>query len=121
MTKNLLILQLFVSFLTSMLFVYMQGILAAVSALLGAIICIVPGLFFAIIFLRPGSEAKRTLHNFYWGALVKWALTLALFAWVLQWTSLYSLAMFIGFIAAQSTFWLVPLFIGTKPNNKTTM
>lgn len=88
---------------------------AAYSALIGAVCCVLPNLYFALrVFnLSNGRSARSTLRAFYFGAAGKFIVTMALFIVAFRFVSpLNVLAMFAGFIIAQSVNWVVPLLEG---------
>jgi len=85
---------------------------AAYSALLGAVCCVLPNVYFALrVFnLSSGRSARLTLRTFYIGAAGKFIVTAALFIVAFRFVSpLNALAMFGGFIVVQAVNWAAPL------------
>ncbi len=99
-----------------------SGVEAAYSALLGAVCCVLPNVYFALrVFnLSNGRSARSTLRNFYIGAMGKFIVTAALFIVAFRFVSpLNALAMFGGFIVVQAINWAAPLLeSGDSGNNR---
>lgn len=90
-----------------------QGRLAAVSALLGGAIAVIPNAFLAGRLLSPwaGASAKALLRAAWLGAIGKLVLTALLFAVVLvTMRPISALGLFGGFIATQLVIFGAPLF-----------
>lgn len=81
------------------------------SFLWGGIICIVPNAYFAYkFFAKTGAQAARQIiAAFYVGEMVKFIITIALFLIVFKFFNTNKLAIFIGYIVAQITFWVTAL------------
>jgi ATP synthase protein I len=89
-----------------------QGRLAAVSALLGGAIAVIPNAFLAARLLSPGagSSAKALLRAAWLGEVGKLVLTALLFAIVLgTMRPVSALGLFGGFIATQLVIFGAPL------------
>ena len=89
-----------------------QGRIAAVSALLGGAIAVVPNAFLAARLLAPaaGTSAKRLLRAAWLGEIGKLVLTALLFAVVfVSVRPLSAIAVFGGFIGAQLVIFGAPL------------
>jgi ATP synthase protein I len=89
---------------------------AALSWLLGSIICVVPNAFVAALMLVRRTDARAALRALYWGEAGKLALTVALFVIVFERVRpLRPGWLFAGLIATQS----ISLFalIWTRGNN----
>ena len=84
---------------------------AAIAAIAGGMVCVIPNLFFVWKFfaLTGATKAKAIVKNFFLAEVIKLVLTLALFAVALVKLQLEPLPLFIGFIAAQLVFWFAPL------------
>lgn len=92
-----------------------QGQIAAVSALLGGVIAVVPNAFLAARLIAPhaGASAKRLLRAAWLGEIGKLVLTALLFAVVFASVRPLSAAgVFAGFIAAQLAIFGMPLLGG---------
>jgi ATP synthase protein I len=90
-----------------------QGQLAAVSALLGGGIAVIPNAFLAARLLAPkaGSSGKSLLRAAWLGEIGKLVLTALLFTMVLVTIRPISgMGLFGGFIAAQAVIFAAPLF-----------
>jgi ATP synthase protein I len=93
-----------------------RGEPAALSWLLGSVICVVPNAFIAALLLVRRTDARAALRAVYWGEAGKFALTVALFVAVFQRVRpLQAGWLFAGLIATQT----VNLFAltWTKGNN----
>ncbi len=90
---------------------------AAVSALVGGIVCILPNAYFAAkLFKHNGARAARQIVNgFYKGEALKLILSVALFALVFKYLNVNPLVFFVTYIAAQMVFWFAPLLFAYKP------
>ena len=94
-----------------------QGQLAALSALLGGAIAVVPNAFLAARLLSPkaGANAEAMLRAAWIGEIGKLVLTALLFAAVfVAVRPLSVIGLFAGFIAAQLVFFGVPLVGGAR-------
>jgi ATP synthase protein I len=111
----ILLAQLAASLLTSAAFAVLQGKVAAVSALLGGAIAVIPNAFLAARLSTPkaGADARAMLKAAWLGEIGKLALTALLFAAVfVAVRPLSALAVFGGFIAAQLMVFGAPLIGG---------
>lgn len=88
---------------------WLKGSFSAYSAGLGALIAVIPQLFFAKkAFAKQGARAARQIMNaFYLGEAIKWALTFVLFAIVFIKTKPDAIALISAFAITQIA---VPLF-----------
>ena len=98
--------------------VYMgyQGKQAAISALIGGMVCIIPNLYLAAkLFQHRGAHAaRRIVRNFYWGEAVKIFLTMLMFALVFIYIPINPQALFITFIVVQLCMWLAPWLVNHR-------
>ena len=93
-----------------------QGEAAALSWLLGSVICVAPNAFVAALMLVRRTDGRAALRALYWGEAGKLVLTVALFVAAFRHVPpLRAGWLFAGLIAAQS----VSLFalIWTRGNN----
>jgi ATP synthase protein I len=82
----------------------------AYSICLGGIIWLLPNFYFAYkVFHQVETQAKDFIKVFYRSELLKLALSALLFIAIVKWLSVALGAILIGYMAAQVTFWLVPL------------
>jgi ATP synthase protein I len=101
--------------LVALMLALWQGQLAAVSALLGGAIAVVPNAFLAARLLKPqaGTSAEAMLKAAWIGEVGKVALTALLFAAVFVAVRPLSAAgLFSGFVAAQLVVFGAPFFEG---------
>ena len=98
-----------------------QGQLAAVSALLGGAIAVVPNAFLAARLLSPraNANAEALLRAAWIGEIGKLALTVLLFIAVfVAVRPISAIGLFGGFVAAQLVIFGVPLIGGARQNGK---
>lgn len=101
---SVLLAQLLVSMIVAAAFAVWQGQVAAVSALLGGAVAVIPNAFLAARLMTPaaGGNASSLLRAAWIGEIGKLVLTVVLFAAVFASVRpLSALAVFGGFIAAQ--------------------
>lgn len=94
------------------------GANAAVSALLGGMVCVVPNAYFARkLFKYQGARsAKQIVNSFYKGEAMKIILSVLLFTAVFVWIKITPLAFFAAYIMILMTHWFAPLIIVNKQN-----
>lgn len=117
----ILIAQVLISGAVALALALWQGQLAAVSALLGGAVAVVPNAFLAARLLKPGAgaSAEAMLRAAWIGELGKLALTVLLFAAVfLTVRPISAVGLFSGFVAAQMVIFAVPFFGGAGQDGK---
>jgi len=89
---------------------------AALSAILGGIVAIVPSLLFALkLFRHSGARAAREIvRGFYIGEALKIASSIALFTIVFIYYKVEPLIFFVTYIAVVMTHWFSPLIIDNQ-------
>jgi ATP synthase protein I len=83
----------------------------AFSFLFGGIICILPNAYFAHkLFAKTGAQVVRSIiASFYICEVVKYVITGLLFVIAFKYLNTNKLALFVGYIVAQLTFWITAL------------
>ena len=116
--KRLLAWQLGITLLLASIAIVVSGLTAAVSALLGGSVSIVPNAYFARkLFRHQGAHAaKQIVSSFYKGEASKIALSIVMFALVFKFFIITPLIFFIVYIVVQMLFWFAPLIFATKQN-----
>lgn len=111
--RRLLICQLSITVLFAAIALLLSSTTAAMSALLGGMVSIVPTAYFAIkLFRYQGARAARQIVNsFYKGEALKLILTIALFALVFKFFNIIPLVFFATYIVVQMMFWFAPLIV----------
>ena len=108
--------------LSSILGVWL-GKTAACSALVGAVIAIVPNFYLARRLLRrgPGATPSESLRGIYTGELLKIAFTIALFVIAIRLLDVVFLIVVASYLAMVAVNWLALLFIdvGEAPRSPT--
>lgn len=91
---------------------------AAISAMLGGIVCIVPNAYFAMkLFKYQGARsAKQIVNSFYKGEALKMILSVILFTAVFVLFKVTPPAFFASYIMILMTHWFAPLIIVNKQN-----
>jgi ATP synthase protein I len=86
--------------------------IVAFSFLWGGAICIIPNIYFAHkLFAQTGAAAARNIvASFYVSEVIKFIITIILFFIAFKYLNTNKLALFIGYIVAQVTFWFTALF-----------
>lgn len=110
--------QLTVTFLLVLLFAITSNTNAAISALLGGLICIIPNAYFANkMFKHQGARAaKQIVNSFYKGEAMKIVISVFLFTTVFVFYRITPLAFFVSYIVVLMTHWLAPWIIVNKQN-----
>jgi len=109
--KRLVVCQLILTALIALGCMFVSGDLAAMSALLGGLVCTLPNAYFARkMFQYEGARAARKIvNNFYKGEGLKIALSILLFTMVLKFFNIIPLIFFIVYLMVQMVFWFAPL------------
>ncbi len=104
--------QTIVILLLSVSLYFLGNKIIAFSFLWGGAICIVPNVYFAHkMFAQTGAKAaKQIVASFYLCEVVKFIITIILFIVAFKYFHTNKLAIFIGYIIAQITFWFTALF-----------
>lgn len=92
---------------------------AALSVLMGALVCILPSAYFAkrLFRYRGASAAKKIVASAYKGEAIKLVLTALLFTAAFVYVKVIPSLFFIAFVLAQLSLWLAPLFVHHKTGN----
>ena len=115
--KRLVACQFIMTTLMTLGCLLVSGDRAAISALLGGLVCTLPNAYFARkMFQYQGARAARQIvNNFYKGEGLKIALSILLFTVVLKFINIIPLIFFIVYLVVQMVFWFAPLmFTGNK-------
>lgn len=114
--KHLWFMQLGVTLIVTALFALTYNANAAISALLGGLVYIIPNAYFALtLFKHQGARAARQIvKGFYKGEALKFILTILLFTAVFLLYRVTPLAFFVSYIAVLMTHWLTPCVIVNK-------
>ncbi len=103
--------QIIVIILLSLLLYFLWNLVVAFSFFWGGAICIIPNIYFAHkLFAQTGAKAaQQILASFYLCEIVKFVITIILFIVAFKFFHTNKLAIFIGYIVAQVTFWFTAL------------
>lgn len=112
------VMQLSICFILTLLFAVILNSKAAISALLGGLVCIIPNAYFAIkLFQHQGARSARKIVNgFYKGEALKLLLSFILFTAVFIFCKITPLAFFTSYILILMTHWFAPWIIDNKHN-----
>lgn len=104
--------QIVVILIITALLYLLSNVIIAFSFLWGGIICIIPNLYFAHkLFARTGAQAtQQIIASFYISEIVKFLITVLLFWVAFKYFNTNKLAIFVGYLVAQFTFWFSALF-----------
>lgn len=110
---RLALLQLGISAVVVASYYIFSGQQAAVSAVLGCLLCIIPSQWFgARLFKHFGARAaKQIAAAFYTGEALKFLLTIGLFVVVFKWVQISAVAFFVSYIILQCSMWLAAVVI----------
>jgi ATP synthase protein I len=88
---------------------------AGISALAGAICCIIPNLLFANrLFAYSGARsASKIVKSFYRGEMLKIAATVVLFVLCIKYLHVTFLPFMVTYVLCQMAFWVMP-WLGSK-------
>jgi ATP synthase protein I len=105
--SQILGLQVAVALLAALVFLVWSGAAAAMSALVGGVIAVMPGAFYALRVIRSrGATPDRMLRAHYAGEFGKLVLTFAMFAAAFAWMKNVSvLSLFAAYIATLAAYW----------------
>ncbi|MCC5792800.1 MAG: ATP synthase subunit I [Legionellaceae bacterium] len=114
--KKLLYLQVGVSLFISLLMWLLVSNIAAKSALLAGVVCVIPnGLFAWKLFSHRGARsAKKIVNSFYQGEALKLLVAALLFVLVFMFADVQPLVFFLSFIVVQMSIWFAPLLINNQ-------
>jgi ATP synthase protein I len=110
--------QLSITMLLATVAILASGLTAAISALLGGLVSIVPNIYFALkLFRYQGARAaKQIVNSFYKGEAAKIALSVLMFALVFKFFTIIPLVFFAVYIVVQMVVWFAPLIFANKQN-----
>lgn len=116
--QRLLLLQAVITVLLSVVVGLYGGYLAAASAVLGGLTCLLPNVCLAVVMFRHrgANRAKLIVNSFYKGEAGKLALTILLFALVFKYTKIIPMVFFAVYIMVQMGFWFAPLIVENNRN-----
>jgi len=100
--------QLGLTLLTAVVAWALEGTVAAYSAVLGGLVCVIPTAFLGVrmMAVRHASNPRKLLNAAYVGEAGKWFISLALFVVIYVWIKpLNAAALLAGFIVAQGGIW----------------
>ena len=121
--NKLLVGQLLAALALTLVLALWPGLAAAYSAMVGALIAIVPNYFLAARLTRckPGATPSESLRGIYTGELLKIAFTVALFVIAIRLLDVVFLIVIASYLAMVATNGLALLFIdvGEQPQSPT--
>ena len=114
--QRLFLWQLGITILLASTVLMLSGTRAALSAVLGGVVSIVPNVLFAqILFRHQGARAARKIVNsFYKGEALKLLLTISMFGLVFKYFIITPPVFFLAYIIAQMAFWLAPIIFANS-------
>jgi ATP synthase protein I len=111
-TQKILTIQLALTLSAAIVSLFLADVKAGYSALIGGGINTLATAYFAyrVFSAGPGSTARQIAQAFYWGEIVKIALTALLFTGVLLWLDVAFLPLFLTYTVTMLAFWLGLVF-----------
>lgn len=109
---KVLSMQMILTLLTALVAWALFGTVAAYSAVLGGLICVIPSAFLGarMMAVRHAPNPRKLLNAAYLGEAGKWLLSFTLFALAYVWIKpLNPAALLTGFIVAQGGIWVAIL------------
>jgi ATP synthase protein I len=106
--------QLLFVVLVALGFFFVRGTEVALSVIMGGVVCILPGVYFAFRVLRKSgiSHLRQIATEFWIGEAFKILLTGVMFYITLRYTDVHIFGLMVGFLSAQLFFLcLAPFFI----------
>lgn len=109
-------LQLAVTLIVATLCALMYNTNAAISAMLGGLVCIIPNAYFARnVFKYQGARAaKQIVNSFFKGEALKLITSMILFTAVFVLYRVNPIAFFVSYIMVLMTHWVTPWIIVNK-------
>ena len=109
-------LQLAVTLIVATLCALMYNTNAAISAMLGGLVCIIPNAYFARnVFKYQGARAaKQIVNSFFKGEALKLITSMLLFTAVFVLYRVNPIAFFVSYIMVLMTHWITPWIIVNK-------
>lgn len=113
---KLWLLQLAVTLIVATLCALMYNTNAAISAMLGGLVCIIPNAYFASnVFKYQGARAaKQIVNSFFKGEALKLITSMLLFTAVFVLYRVNPIAFFVSYIMVLMTHWITPWIIVNK-------
>lgn len=111
--RQIILVQVAVTFIIALLVLLLQGKLAAISALMGGSVGFITALVYAIKMGAPsGSEPKKIIRSHYGAEAYKMAFTILLFSLVFkQFKEVQALPLFIGYAGTLVVYWAALIFV----------
>ena len=108
--KRLFLYEISLTILVAVIAFLFSGSTAAISALLGGVVSIIPNICFASkLFRHQGANsAKKIINDFYKGEALKIFLSVVLFALVFKFIYIMPLVFFAVYIMVQICIWFAP-------------
>jgi ATP synthase protein I len=121
LASKVLIFQSAIGLVFTLIFMFFLGKSAAISALCGALICVIPGLVFArFAFKYAGaSQNKLVVRSFNQGSKLKMALSIILFFLVYKWVEVVPSAMLVTYVITLLCQWPYIIFLSRVEINET--
>ena len=109
---KLVIIQALIVIVIALVFM-LSSFKAAYSVFLGGACCVIPSLYFAHKLFQyvTNTMSRKAMRAFYLGELIKLILIGVLSVLVFKFIPILPVNFFIGFIAGQLAFWIVPNFL----------
>lgn len=116
--QRLWLLQMAITLIVTAVCALTRNANAAISALLGGLVCIIPNAYFASkLFKHQGARAaKQIVNSFYKGEALKIVMSVFLFTVVFGLFRITPLAFFVSYILILMSHWFAPWVMVNKQN-----
>jgi ATP synthase protein I len=113
LARKVLFYQSIIAIVLTLFFIFFSGKYSGISALYGGLICILPGMVFALLAFRyaGASQNKLVVRSFNKGNNLKFIFTIVLFVVVYKWPNLQPLPLLISYIVTLLAQWPIIIFI----------
>jgi ATP synthase protein I len=113
LARKVLLYQSIIAIVLTLFFTFYSGIYAGISALYGGLICVFPGMVFALLAFRYAGarQNKLVVRSFNKGSKLKFIFTIVLFVAVYKWPNLQPISLIVSYVVTLMAQWPIIIFI----------
>lgn len=113
LATKVLFYQSIIAILLTFIFALLNGQYSGISALYGGLICLLPGIVFALFAFRyaGASQNRLVVRNFNKGSKLKFIFTIVLFVMVYKWPNLQPIPLIVSYVVTLMVQWPIIIFI----------